>query len=169
MPGMTSQELQALVDYHYWATARMLAAVKPLGAEAFTRDLGSSFRSIRDTLSHMHSAEWLWAQRLQGESPAAALAHERFPDLASVRAGWAETEAGMRAFLAGLDDQSLQRVVEYRLLNGQPASSRVGHIVQHTVNHGTYHRGQIATMLRQLGAAPPQLMDLIVFYRQLDA
>ncbi len=38
-------------------------------------------------------------------------------------------------------------------------------MLQHVVNHGTYHRGQIVTMLRQLGAAPPQSMDLIAFYR----
>jgi uncharacterized damage-inducible protein DinB len=39
-------------------------------------------------------------------------------------------------------------------------------MLQHVVNHGSYHRGQITTMLRQLGAKPPQYMDMIVFYRE---
>lgn len=39
-------------------------------------------------------------------------------------------------------------------------------MLQHVVNHGTYHRGQIATMLRQMDAAPPRSMDLIDFYRE---
>jgi len=39
-------------------------------------------------------------------------------------------------------------------------------MVQHVVNHGTYHRGQITTLLRQMGAAPPKSTDLIAFYRE---
>ncbi|MBA2356516.1 MAG: DinB family protein [Acidobacteria bacterium] len=162
---MTPQELQALVDYHYWASDRMLAAVEPLSPDQFTRDLGSSFRSVRDTLSHLHGAEWIWLSRFQGTSPASGLPHERFPDLAAVRAEWAGTEAGLRAFVGGLDQTGLERVIEYRVLSGQPGASRTWHLVQHLVNHGTYHRGQVTTMLRQLGAAPPASLDLIAFYR----
>ena len=39
-------------------------------------------------------------------------------------------------------------------------------MVQHVVNHGSYHRGQVTTMLRQLGAQPPKSQDLITFYRE---
>jgi uncharacterized damage-inducible protein DinB len=39
-------------------------------------------------------------------------------------------------------------------------------MLQHVVNHGSYHRGQVTTMLRQLGAKPPQSMDMIMFYRE---
>ena len=163
---MTPQELQTLVDYHYWARDRMLAAAEPLTSDQFTRDLGNSFRSVRDTLSHLHGAEWIWFSRFQGTSPASALPHERFPDLAAVRAAWAETEAGVRAFVNGLDQSGVERVIEYRLLSGQPGASRTWQIVQHVVNHATYHRGQVTTMLRQLGAAPPQSLDLITFYRE---
>jgi uncharacterized damage-inducible protein DinB len=42
-------------------------------------------------------------------------------------------------------------------------------MLQHVVNHSTYHRGQVTTMIRQLGAAPPQAMDLIAFYRERGA
>ena len=163
---MTQQDLLALVDYHYWARDRMLAAVEPLSSEKFTRDLGNSFRSVRDTLSHLHGSDWIWLSRFQGTSPASGLPHERFPDLAAVRTAWAETEAGLRAFVCGLDEAALGRVVEYRLLSGQPGASPTWHIVQHMVNHATYHRGQVTTMLRQLGAAPPKSLDLITFYRE---
>lgn len=166
---MTQQELQALVDYHYWARDRMLAAVEPLSPDQFTRDLGNSFRSVRDTLSHLHGSEWIWLSRFQGTSPASGLPHERLPDLAAVRAAWAETEAGVRTFVRGLDEAGLERVIEYRLLSGQPGASCTWHVVQHMVNHATYHRGQVTTMLRQLGAAPPTSLDLITFYRELGS
>jgi uncharacterized damage-inducible protein DinB len=166
---MNRQDLQTLVDYHYWARDRMLAAVEPLSSEQFTRDLGSSFRSVRDTLSHLHGAEWIWLSRFRGTSPHTGLPHDRFPDLAAVRAAWADTESGVRGFVHGLDDAAVDRVIEYRLLSGQPGASRTWHLVQHVVNHATYHRGQVTAMLRQLGAAPPQSLDLITFYRERGA
>jgi uncharacterized damage-inducible protein DinB len=42
-------------------------------------------------------------------------------------------------------------------------------MLQHLVNHGSYHRGQVTTMLRQMGATPPKAMDLIAFYRERAA
>jgi uncharacterized damage-inducible protein DinB len=163
---MTPQDLQALVDYNYWATHRLLAAVDALTPEQFVRDLASSFRSVRDTLTHVHDAEWIWLSRLHGSSPASRLPVDRFQDCAALRAGWAETEAGLRTYVGDLDDTGAQRVLEYRLLNGNAAADRVWHLVQHVVNHGTYHRGQVTTMLRQLGAAPPAQLDLVAYYRE---
>lgn len=165
-PHMSPQDLRALVDYHYWATDRMLAAVEQLSADQFTRSLGGSFESVRDTVSHLHGAEWIWLSRLQGASPTSALAHNRFPDLAAVRAAWEETETALRAFLTGLDQAAIDRVLDYRLLSGQPGASRIWQVLQHVVNHATYHRGQVTTMLRQLGAPPPKSTDLIAFYRE---
>ena len=75
----------------------------------------------------------------------------------------------MRGYLATLDDTSVNNSLEYKALNGQPASSRIGEMLQHVVNHGTYHRGQVTTMLRQVGAAPPKSAELIVFYRERHA
>ena len=44
----------------YWARDRVLDAVAVLTPEQYTRDLGNSFKSIRDTLVHSYSAEWVW-------------------------------------------------------------------------------------------------------------
>lgn len=166
---MTPRDIATLVDYHYWARDRLLAAVEALTPEQFTRDLGSSFASVRDTLAHLHGAEWIWLARLAGRPPERGLPHDRFQDLASVRAAWALTEAELRALVGALGQADVDHTLEYRLLNGQPGASRVGAILQHLVNHGTYHRGQVTTMLRQLGAAPPASMDLIAFHRERDA
>ena len=163
---MTPQDLQALVDFNYWATHRLLAAVDALAPEQFVRDLGSSFRSVRDALSHVHDAEWIWLSRLDGVSPTSRLPLDRFQDCAALRAGWTEIEAGLRSYVDSLDDAGAQRVVDYRLLNGDAAADLAWHLVQHVVNHGTYHRGQVTTMLRQLGAAPPSQLDLVAYYRE---
>ena len=52
------------------------------------------------------------------------------------------------------------------MLDGSPGSAPFWQMVQHVVNHGSYHRGQLTTMLRQLGAAPAKSMDLIGYYRE---
>ena len=54
-------------------------------------------------------------------------------------------------------------------MNGQPQAQPFWQMLQHLVNHGSYHRGQVTTMMRQLGQAPPQGMDLITFYRERNA
>jgi len=162
---MTIQDVRTLVDYHYWAHRRMLDALEPLSPEQFNRDLGSSFKSIRETVAHMYSAEWAWYQRWHGSSPTAPPPLDLFPDVASIRSQWADLEAKTRAFFDGLDDAAIARVVDYTLLSGAAGSTPIGQMLQHVVNHGSYHRGQVTTMLRQIGAAPPQSMDLIRFYR----
>jgi len=163
---MNSADLRTLVDYHYWARDRALDAAALLTPEQFTKDLGSSFKSVRDTLAHAYSAEWAWYSRFQGISPTSMLAYDQFPDVQSLRTAWREVEAKMRAFVNGLDDGAVGRVYEFKMLSGQPASGILWQMVQHVVNHATYHRGQVTTMLRQLGAQPGKSMDLVAYYRE---
>ena len=75
----------------------------------------------------------------------------------------------MAAFVDGLDAAGLGRTLTYRAFNGQSATLPYWQMLQHVVNHGSYHRGQVTTLLRQLGAAPPQGMDLVAFYRERGA
>ncbi len=159
------QDLRTLLDYHYWARDRLLEALAPLTAEQYTRDMGSSFKSIRDTAAHVYSAEWAWYSRWQGTSPEAMLPADQFPDVTSLRTAWSAQERKTRAFLDGLGEEGITRVMEYRSLSGQPGASAFWQMLQHMVNHASYHRGQITTMLRQMGVAPPKSMDLIAFYR----
>ena len=163
---MTASDLRILIDYHYWARNRMLDAVAALTPEQYSRDLGSSFRSVRDTLVHLYSAEWAWYQRWQGTSPTHMLSPDQFPDVASLRKDWVEHEARTRAFVDGLDEAGVTRVIEYKLLSGAAGSSPLWQMAQHVVNHASYHRGQVTTMLRQLGAAPAKSMDMIGYYRE---
>lgn len=166
---MKIRDVRTLLDYHYWARDRVLEAVEALAPQQFTRDLGSSFRSVRDTLAHIYGAEWIWYSRWQGEAPTALPTPDTFPDCASIRQAWRDHEKRMRTYVEGLDDHGLERVIAYKLLNGQPGASVLWQMIQHVVNHASYHRGQVTTLLRQLGAAPPRSTDLITYYREMGA
>ena len=166
---MTFEDLQTLLDFHYWARDRALDAAAALPPEHFTRDMGSSFRSVRDTLAHLYSAEWAWHERWHGTSPTAMLPFDQFPDVQTLRTAWVGLETKVRGFLASLGETGITRTFEYRTLKGDPGSSEFWQMLQHIVNHGSYHRGQLTTMLRQLGATPAKSMDLIAFYRERAA
>ena len=163
---MSAATILDLIDYSVWARDRLLDAVAALTPEQYTKPMGSSFSSIRDTVVHMYAAEWIWTLRLHGESPSKFPPAASFPDLASVRAQWAGTEQKLRAFLAPLDDAGAARVIEYQTLSYGPGCSSIAEIIQHVANHGSYHRGQVTTMLRQLGAAPAKGLDMILYFRE---
>ncbi|MGA2810090.1 MAG: DinB family protein [Candidatus Acidiferrum sp.] len=162
---MSPEEMRVLFDYNAWANRRALDAASALAAEQYTRPLGSSFSSVRDTLVHICSGEWVWLERFEGRSPAA------FPDLKhldTVRAlgqHWSSQEAALLAFAGRLTQANLDTVLEYRTFKFGLYRNPLWQSMQHVVNHGTYHRGQIATLLRQLGAQPV-LTDLMHFYRE---
>jgi uncharacterized damage-inducible protein DinB len=161
---MDFDQLQTLLDYHYWARDRVLDAATRLSPEQFTRDLGSSFPSVRDTLVHLYGAEWIWRERWDGNSPDALPGSSGFPDVASIRQAWLEEEHRVRGVMTRLGPAGVLQPIEYRR-NGVQQAQPFWQTLQHLVNHGTYHRGQVTTMLRQLGAPAPA-MDLIAFYRE---
>jgi uncharacterized damage-inducible protein DinB len=162
---MTPEEIRTLFDYNTWANHRSLEAAAALSSEQFTKAQGSSFSSVRDTLAHICGAELVWYERFQGSSPSA------LPDLSSLntvealRAHWSEQEAKLLAFVARLTQADLDRVMEYKTLKFGIYSNPLWQSMQHLVNHGTYHRGQVTTLLRQLGAKAVAT-DLMPFYRE---
>ena len=163
---MNHADLRLLLDFNYWARDRVFQAVGPLTPEQYKRDLGNSFKSVRDTLVHVYSAEWIWYTRWMGESPTTPLSTEKYPDLPTLQSAWLELEGQIRSFVDRLSEGDITRVYDYRLISGQPCKSAFWQMFQHVVNHGSYHRGQVTTMLRQLGAAPAKSTDLITFYRE---
>ena len=148
---MTIQDVDFLFAYNRWANARTLGAAATLAPDALTRDLGNSFPSVRDTLVHIYAAEWVWLMRWKGTSPA-GLDQGEFRDVAALRARWTALEQEQAGFLAGLSDADLVRSIDYANTKGQRYANPLGLLIQHQINHSTYHRGQVTTMLRQLGA-----------------
>jgi uncharacterized damage-inducible protein DinB len=164
---MTRQDAVTLLDYHYWARDRMIEAVDTLTADQYVKDLGSSFKSVRDTVVHTYGAEWIWYERWAGHSPTALPDVTMFPDVATLRTAWKTLERNVRLLVDALASANeLDRVFRYRMMDGHETESAFSHMLQHVVNHATFHRGQVTTMLRQLGAPAPKPQDLIRFYRE---
>jgi len=160
---MTAKDVEFLFAYNRWANGRTLDAVAALAPDAYARDLGNSFGSVHDTLVHMYAAEWAWLLRWKGTSPA-GLDRSGLSDLAALRERWSELERDQAGFVAGLTDADLERTLDYANTKGERFSNPLGRLIQHLINHSTYHRGQVTTMLRQLGAKAIGT-DLVTFLR----
>jgi uncharacterized damage-inducible protein DinB len=165
---VTPELLRLLFQYNQWADRKLLDACSALTNEQFTRDLGSSFRSVRDTVAHLYGAEWVWNERIQGRSPSSLLSGTMFPDLASVREKLEEMDSYYIDYVTRLTQQDLEHVLRYKSFAGDEFSNPLWQTLHQLSNHATYHRGQVVTLLRQLGAKPATT-DLIAFYRERAA
>jgi uncharacterized damage-inducible protein DinB len=158
--------LRELLDYNYWARDRQLDACASLTEEQFLRPMGNSFSSVRDVLAHLIFAEWVWLERWLGRSPTLAerqqVAPDKLPTLASVRERWGIGEGKMRSYLTALDEQTLSRPLTYTNFRGQVCTYVLEQTIFHLANHQTYHRGQVTTLLRQLGAEAPATDYLVM-------
>jgi uncharacterized damage-inducible protein DinB len=161
---MNIEDFRLLYDYNSWANHGTLDACATLNAEQFTRDLSSSFRSVRDTLAHICGVEWLWLERWHGRSHNALPPAGEYPNLQALRGRWEEVERDLLDFVASLSPEDPQRIIQHKTTQGVVQSALLWQMLQHLVNHGTYHRGQVATLLRQLGTKPLST-DMIYFYR----
>jgi uncharacterized damage-inducible protein DinB len=158
---MTKDDIQLLYEYDRWANHRVFEAASALSAEQFTRDLGGSFRSARDTLVHIIGSEWGWLAYWNEPSPNSAFLGDLerrldalfnpdvFPNFAAVQSKWAEVEKEQVEFVNRVTNESLEKMVPFRT-----KQVRLAHLMQHLANHSTYHRGQVALMMRQLDAEP---------------
>jgi len=158
---MTKQDVQLLYEYDRWANNRILQAASKLTAEQFTRDLGGSFRSVRDTLVHIVGGEWGWLTYWRQPSPSPAFLSDlwdrhdtlfkpdAFPDVATVQLKWAQIEKELAEFVDNVTNESLEKMLPFQTIEVSLAQ-----LMQHLANHSSYHRGQIALMMRQLGAKP---------------
>ncbi|MEO7272434.1 MAG: DinB family protein [Vicinamibacterales bacterium] len=159
---MTIGEARDLITFNGWANGLVFDAANGLSEEQLRHVIPSSFPSIGETLAHIVSTEWLWLQRLLGESPVSAPAWVTSADVPGLRSQLATVESQREAFLAGLTDADLDHPIAYRTLAGQPHDDRLSDVIRHVVNHSTYHRGQAATQFRQLGVTPPGI-DFIAY------
>ena len=158
---MVIDDIQLLFEYDRWANDRVLQAAGALSVEQFTRDLGGSFRSVRDTLLHIIGGEWGWLTYWKEPSHSAAFLADlwdrhdalfrpdAFLDVDSVRLKWAEIEKEQTEFVNRLTNEALRKMFPVR-----KTQLSLAYLMQHLANHSNYHRGQIAVMMRQLHAEP---------------
>jgi uncharacterized damage-inducible protein DinB len=146
--------LASMFEYNRWADERLLTACGQLTEEQYAREIGGSFPSIRATVAHHAGALRAWRSRFEGVEVKALPSETEVPD-AGVALRLAVEGHELLAREASRPVEELNQIFTYRSMRGFMVSLPRWAVLRHVVNHGTYHRGQIANMMRQVGAAPP--------------
>jgi uncharacterized damage-inducible protein DinB len=149
-----TDDFASLVAYTRWADGCLLAACAELTPSQYTLELGGSFPSLQATVAHLAGSAKLWSLRLGGLPYAGLMPAAEIPDVSTATARLAEAYAVFEGAAAGWEAAKAETFT-YRNLAGVEMTKPRWQIFRHIVNHGTYHRGQIANMLRQLGVKPP--------------
>lgn len=155
-------DLFSLYAYNDWANARTVASVRTLAPEPYTRELGGGWPSIRATFVHLASATNAWGERMQGRDATVLPTESEVPD---VEAAAALLEAGrtkLAAFLETLTEERMRGPFTWKNLKGEERSAPLWVVLRHVVNHASYHRGQIASMVKRVGGKPIST-DMVVW------
>ena len=154
-----------LFAYNAWANRLIFDASGALPSETYLRDLKSSHGGIHGTLAHIVWAEQLWLHRWLSRPNPAVPQGKDLRDLAAVRARWEEVEAERGRFIFQLTDAQLMDTRLVKPSTGGEYAHTFSQMFRHTVDHSSYHRGQVVTLLRQVGAVPP-VTGLIFYHRR---
>jgi uncharacterized damage-inducible protein DinB len=160
---MNLHDVKQLVAFNQWANQIFFDALGRLPAEQYGRDMQSSHGGIQGTLAHLVGAEKGWLSRWR-QQPGEAAGLRQLTSLTDLRAHWESVGTEMSRFLDSLDDRKLQDTLTTQSMSGL-VTVTYGQMIQHVVDHSSYHRGQIVTMLRQLGVTPPSA-GMMRFHRE---
>jgi len=152
--------------YNLWANNRMIDVMLKLDTGQLEKEIVSSFSSLRKTVCHVWGAEDIWLQRLLlTEQPVWTGDFEgSFEDVCRQ---WQHVSQQLQEFISRqYDDRALEHTFQYYDRKKQSHKNRVCDVLMHVFNHSTYHRGQLVTMLRQVGATTIPGTDLIGFLRK---
>jgi uncharacterized damage-inducible protein DinB len=165
---MTPEMFAAQLQYHRWATKLVLDAVRQLSPEQRVKDCGSSHHGIDQTLAHLFKADSIWFVRAHG-NPSMKLADIAVPgSIDELEQQWMRLLDGWQKWAELRAPEQWYEEISYITSEGKQYRTPAWQVALHLVNHGTLHRGQVVTMLRQAGAKAPAT-DLIFFYRSLEA
>ncbi|KSU60585.1 hypothetical protein AS034_17300 [[Bacillus] enclensis] len=134
-------------SYHVWATRKLLGHLKTLPRDVFREEIQSVFPSVERTFFHLYEVDALWFSRLKGEpSP---VDKKMFETLEECEMDFSDLHSEILDWLDDMGDGTVS--ISYQTSKGETFQNTREEILKHLINHGTYHRGNISAMLRQLG------------------
>lgn len=154
--------------YSVWATERLKETLDAVDEAILFSEVKSSFSSIAKTLLHAWDAEVIWLKRLQGVSLDSWPSQNFKGGKKELLGGIVQSAKNLAAFVESKGVDYVSTTVQYKNLKGDLFENRVDDMLFHVVNHGTYHRGQVTTLLHQLGVTKIKGMDIIYYLRELN-
>ena len=160
-----SYSINQHLEFNAWANGRLADTLRPLSDELFYRENKGSFPSLAKTTLYLWGAQHIWYRRMLGESLKQAPMVAQPPGKEHILDGLVQSSADLVTFVKSKDQAFLSARYHYFNLKGEPFDDTYEETLFHVVNHGTYHRGQLIHMLRDLDILTLPGTDLIHYLR----
>ena len=158
--------LKQFAAYNIWANQKLLDLILLLPEEKQVAEIPSSFNSLYKTVLHMWDAESAWWQRMKMQERLIIPSDNFKGSMADVVNGLMQQNKQWEEWVSNASDLSLEHVFQYQNSKREHFKQPVYQMLLHVFNHGTYHRGQLVNMLRQLGVEKIPPTDLVVWSRK---
>ena len=158
--------LQQLAAYNIWANALLMEILKKLPRELHQKEIPSSFNSLEKTVLHMWNAESVWWQRMKLQERIIGPMENFNGKMEDAIEGLTLQNKQWNEWINKAQEHHLEHVFQYQNFKGEQFKQPIYQMLLHLFNHGTYHRGQIVNMLRQLGVEKIPQTDFIVWSRK---
>jgi uncharacterized damage-inducible protein DinB len=161
---MNKEYFTELAGYTNWADNKAMEWLNHISDEQWEQVIVSSFSSIRQTAIHLASAQKIWID-FWNKAPAPVYLSAEFKgtknELIDI---WKKASAGLKDFMETYPEEKYSKQVTFRYPNGREGQLEFQQTFAHIVNHSTYHRGQLVTLLRQADFTQLSSTDLAAYY-----
>ena len=163
---MTKNYFTEVADFNVWANNIVWEWLDQISEEQWQQHIVSSFNSIAETVLHVVSAETIWLDRLNKvESPVWLQTTFKGSKKETIEL-WKRSTVGLKKFMDEFDEAGMMNMLVFKRINGDRYEMPHYQVFAHIFNHSTYHRGQLVTMLRQVGFTDVGSTDKLGFYRK---
>lgn len=152
-------------EYNVWANDLTRTWLRSINEAQWNKTIESSFTSIKNTCIHILSAEHIWYERLIKKENPIWLGENINCSKGELIERWTEASLSLADFTYGITDRILEELLNYKRINGEEYKQSIADILTHVFNHSTYHRGQLVTMLRQVGFKEVSSTDYLLYSR----
>ena len=159
--------LQQYAGHNAWANLMLTDTIKELPDETIYQEMLSSFPSIFKTVLHLLDAESMWWQRIKLQEHIERPSEHFTGNFAELQKKLLQQSAQYEQWVATLNEFQLQHVFAYQRSKTEQIKQPIAETLLHIFNHGSFHRGQLVTLLRQKGITKIPSTDFNAYYRQL--
>lgn len=158
--------LSDYVKYNYWANKKLCDLLITLDDSILEKEIPSSFNTIKATLFHFWDAQVIWMERINGNSVKGWPSKDFKGSFSEAVDKFLKQSESYISFVENKSDEDFMQITSYQNQQGVSFENALHEILMHCMNHSTFHRGQIITMLRSAGVTNLFSTDLITYYRQ---
>jgi uncharacterized damage-inducible protein DinB len=157
--------LVQLAAYNIWASQKLIDCILTLPEEKQMAELPSSFSSLYKTVLHMWDAETAWWQRMKLHEKIIVPSENFNGTMKDVTNGLTQQSSQWHEWINNATENALDHVFQYQNSKKEQFKQPIYQMLLHVFNHGSYHRGQLVNMFRQLGVEKIPQTDFIVWSR----